>query len=53
MGGRGASSGMTGRSTGFSYKQGNRTVTVQRTAGGRLLWMECQERLILIHCVRV
>lgn len=34
MGGRGGNSGMTGHSTGFSYKRGSRTVTVQRTAGG-------------------
>ncbi|WP_147353136.1 hypothetical protein [Clostridium sp. AF35-15] len=34
MDGRGGSSGMAGKSTGFSYKRGNRTVTVQRTAAG-------------------
>lgn len=34
MGGRGGNSGMAGKSTGFSYKRGNRTVTVQRTAAG-------------------
>ncbi len=34
MGGRGGNSGMAGKNTGFSYKRGNRTVTVQRTAAG-------------------
>lgn len=34
MGGRGSSSGMTGESSGFSYKSRGKTVIVQRTSTG-------------------
>ncbi|MFQ8841841.1 MAG: hypothetical protein ACLR8P_13910 [Clostridium fessum] len=53
MGGRGGNSGMAGKSTGFSYKRGNRTVTVQRTAAGVTLVDGRPSKVDLTHCVKI